>query len=159
MIPTSLKYRWNNMDVSTAPAAGAELKPPSPAPAGPRLFQNFLDQLFSRKISKIPQKNKDWRYIHVTCAIWWKHYIHVHTFLMGLERIFGDFDARPPTYLIHFKWTFDVDISTPKNKSPAPLLRLSHQKQSITQSMHVPGLKNPRNAHGDIHSDISIHFK
>jgi len=30
---------------------------------------------------------------------------------MGLERIFGDFDARPLTYLTHFKWTFDVDIS------------------------------------------------
>ena len=29
---------------------------------------------------------------------------------MGLKRIFGDFDARPPTYLINFKWTFDVDI-------------------------------------------------
>jgi len=32
---------------------------------------------------------------------------------MGLERIFGDFDARPPTYLIHFKWTFHVNISSP----------------------------------------------
>jgi len=32
---------------------------------------------------------------------------------MGLERIFGDFDARPLTYLMHFKLTFDVDISTP----------------------------------------------
>jgi len=32
---------------------------------------------------------------------------------MGLERIFGDFDAWPPTYLIHFKWKFDVDIGTP----------------------------------------------
>jgi len=41
----------------------------------------------------------------------------VHAFHMELERIFGDFDARPPiyppTYLIHFKWKFDVDISTP----------------------------------------------
>jgi len=27
-----------------------------------------------------------------------KNYIHVHAFHMGLERIFGDFDARPPTY-------------------------------------------------------------
>jgi len=36
----------------------------------------------------------------------------LHAFLMGLERIFGDFDARPPTYLIYFKWTFDVHIST-----------------------------------------------
>jgi len=32
---------------------------------------------------------------------------------MGLESIFGNFDARPPIYLIHFKWTFDVDMSTP----------------------------------------------
>jgi len=30
---------------------------------------------------------------------------------LELERIFGDFDARPPTHLIHFKWTFHVDIS------------------------------------------------
>jgi len=55
---------------------------------------------------------KDRRYIHVTCDDE-KNYIHVHAFHMGLERIFGDFDARPSTYLIHFKWTFDVDISTP----------------------------------------------
>ena len=27
-----------------------------------------------------------------------KNYIHVHAFHMGLERIFGDFNARPPTY-------------------------------------------------------------
>jgi len=35
---------------------------------------------------------------------------------MGQECIFGDFDARRgnlPTYLIHFKWTFHVGISTP----------------------------------------------
>ena len=37
---------------------------------------------------------------------------------MGLERIFGYFGARRghlPTYLIHFKWTFEVDITTPEN--------------------------------------------
>jgi len=41
-------------------------------------------------------------------------YRYVHS--MGLERIFGDFDARRgnlPTYLIHFKWTFHVDRTTP----------------------------------------------
>jgi len=36
---------------------------------------------------------------------------------MELESIFRDFDARPPTYLIHFKWTFDLDWSTPIKKS------------------------------------------
>jgi len=39
----------------------------------------------------------------------------VHAFHVGLERIFGDFDARRgnlPTNLIHFKWTFHVDITT-----------------------------------------------
>jgi len=44
-----------------------------------------------------------------------KHYIHVrrtvHAFHTGLERIFGDFDARhgnPPTNLM-----FHMDITTP----------------------------------------------
>jgi len=40
----------------------------------------------------------------------------LYAFHMELERIFGNFDARPPTYLIHFKWTFHVDISTPLKK-------------------------------------------
>jgi len=39
---------------------------------------------------------------------------------MGLEHIFGDSDARRgnlPTYVIHFKWTFDVDYSVkPEDK-------------------------------------------
>ena len=35
---------------------------------------------------------------------------------MGLERTFGDFDARRgnlPTYLLLFEWTFRVDTTTP----------------------------------------------
>ena len=52
---------------------------------------------------------------------------------MGLERIIGDFDARPPTYLIHFKRAFDVDISTPINCDNTELKRSSKINVSFSE--------------------------
>jgi len=42
---------------------------------------------------------------------------------MGLERIFGDFDARRgnlPTYLLHFKWTFIHVVKEIGGHAPPP---------------------------------------
>jgi len=77
---------------------------------------------------------KDRRYIHVTCAIWWKNYIHIHAFHVGLERIFGDFDAWPATYLTHFKWTFDVK----KRKETGRLLFKHFQRTGIQPQKSCP---------------------
>jgi len=67
-------------------------------------------------------------YIHVTCAIWWKTSYPrtdvstcipygTRTHFRRLRRT-----VRKPTNLIHFKWTFDVDRTTPYFKTRNALI-------------------------------------
>jgi len=60
---------------------------------------------------------------------------------MGLERIFGDLDARPPTYLIHFKSTFHVDkysvLPTPFSETRIIALEGTYDQKSVQWSARL----------------------